>query len=172
MSKSITAKDFAQKMIEWYEDQSSADSTAQAADLAADIGLTLAPEKPEPGTWHLTVNEGWPAYVDLDGDLVVRPDGDVGKRYFAHSNNWPALTPARVVPAEPVELSEAEVGVLWDANRDNAQWSWTSRGPAMWRMMTATVNASRRTATGDRGQTRVPTTEVERLKKLTWKEPA
>ncbi len=29
-----------------------------------------------------------------------------------------------------------------------------------------------KTITGDRGQSRVPTTEVERLKKLTWKEPA
>lgn len=144
MSKSITEKELAETLREECVINRHNGWNHAARKIAEALGVNLAPEKPEPGTWHLTVNEGWPAYVDLDGDLVVRPDGDVGKRYFAHSNNWPALTPARVAPAEPVELSEAEVGVLWDANRDNAQWSWTSRGPAMWRMMTATVNASRR----------------------------
>ncbi len=81
-------------------------------------------EKPEPGTWHFTRTEGWPAYVDTGGHLsVIPPDGDVDL-YMPGADDWPDLDPAtppqRVVPAEPVELSETDLEAAYPHDEPNA----------------------------------------------------
>lgn len=148
----ITAKDFAQKMIEWYEDQSGTDSTAQAAELAADLGLTLAPEKPEPGTWHVVKDgdyEGYPARVFSRMELhIFHPTGAVHS--ITKPGLWPALTPARVAPAEPVELSERQVGELYDDQPGSGSMPWDevsgatrmTQGKLGRLAVTSTVNAA------------------------------
>lgn len=162
MSKSITARDFAQKMIEWYEDQSSTDSTAQAADLAADIGLALAPEKPEPGTRGVVAEgprKGYLAVVQQNGALLMfNEHGDCYRR--EPDEDWPALTPARVVPAESVELSEEEVGEVWDETVEATGYTLNFWGAIGTELRTIAVHASR-SALAKHGTGRVEVTRDE-----------
>lgn len=92
------------------------------------LGLEVEDEKPEPGTWWIVADgpaEGRAANVDARGWLVIHDDGG-GTWTIPQHENWPTLTPARVVPAEPVELSEAKVGREFDAmnERDGFTARW------------------------------------------------
>lgn len=79
------------------------------------LGLDVQPEKPEPGTWHVVTGEGayanQSAYVGGYGNLLVFTDnGDYDN--LAAGMDWPALTPARVVPAELADAVERFVGEM------------------------------------------------------------
>ncbi|VXB23738.1 hypothetical protein [Citricoccus sp. K5] len=111
MSKSITEKEYSQIL----ENIGVANSTEAARLLVKNGHLTCAPEKPEPGTWHVVKDgdyEGYPARVFHRQELhIFSPMGSVIA--ITRPNEWPdldpATPPARVVAAEPVELSEADV---------------------------------------------------------------
>lgn len=90
------------------------------------LGLTVEDEKPAPGKWHLTRTEGWPAYLDDDGDLcVIRPSGERGL-YWADASDWPDLVPAHLVSEDEwasmaKRLSESEMN-LRDTINDRNEW--------------------------------------------------
>lgn len=70
-------------------------TSIEAAKILAALGITVAPEKPEPG-WYFT-EAGEVAQVKPNkhtGALMLYLDGEV----FLPNQNWPDLTPARVVP--------------------------------------------------------------------------
>lgn len=107
---SITEKELAEKLGDRYDlianGTSGEDPMIFVARRAAELlGVTLAPEKPEPGTWHVTEN-GSPARVNWDESLhAYYPDGEFDIRH--DDSNWPALEPARVVPEAEWEALQA-----------------------------------------------------------------
>lgn len=124
MSKSITEKELAEKLAGIYGDINDYDWPTVARTAAELLGAELAPEKPEPGTWHLT-KDGSPARVNWDGSLhAYYPDGEFDIRH--DDIDWPALTTARVTPEAEwaalveerdlckarVEIAEARVSEL------------------------------------------------------------
>lgn len=139
---SITEMELANTLYERHtSDHQPLDWVAVARHAAELLGVTLTPEKPEPGTWHLT--EDGPAYVDETGSLYTS-SGRLDDWFIYYPDEcWPTLTPARVVPAEPVELSEAEVGELWDAHISNDDWgTWGTLGREFARIYATLVNAA------------------------------
>ena len=130
MSKSITEKELAEKLREECDINRHNGWNHAARKIAEAMGVTLAPEKPEPGTWHIT--DGYmspapevPAYVSEVGNLhLVHQDGRI-EGFSEGSDTWPALTPAHVVPeAEWTELtakaeSQADAIKLLRQSRDN-----------------------------------------------------
>lgn len=116
--------------------------------LAAALGLDVEDEKPEPGTWHIVTDgdyEGYAARVFSRIELhIFHPTGAVHS--ITRPGAWPALNPAKVVPAEPGELSEAEVGALFEHFRqtlpDATGGPWGSKLVGFRDTVTATVNAA------------------------------
>ena len=150
---SITEKELAEKVTAVYHEGSDLEAIMRniASTAAELLGVNLTPEKPEPGLYFYGGSAVWigPANATmlyLDKSENVLPWGNYDPTKLTPARVIPEAelddAEARVVPAEPVELSKEEVGELWDANRDNAQWPWTSRRPTMWRVVTATVNAA------------------------------
>ena len=92
-------------------------TTDQARTILEAAGVTVQPEKPGPGTWHIVKDGpqvGDAARVDEDGYLHVIGSNGKTLRDIHPDNTWPDLTPARVVPAAaPVTLTEEQVGELW-----------------------------------------------------------
>lgn len=168
MNKSITEKELAEKLAEkitaiYHEGSDLEAIMRNIARRAAELlGAEIAPEKPEPGTWHVVAEgprKGYAAVVQQNGVLVMFNDHGDGYRREP-DEDWPALTPARVVPeaeyqqlvmeadlatertpAEPVELSEEEVGELWDGRHTRIQ-NWSDLSTAKRVGATATVNAA------------------------------
>jgi hypothetical protein len=76
------------------------------------LGLTVEDPKPEPGVYFRGAAL---VIVDRDGHSW---DFSTGFMPMSAGDADPRdLTPARVVPAEPVELSKGEVGALYNAAR-------------------------------------------------------
>lgn len=150
MSKSITEKELAEKLAEAYDDsahgfrcvEDEADFLRVARRAAELLGVTLTPERPEPGTWHIACSDSdrLPAFVTRQNRLWVFENGMVREDHDP-DGQWPSLTPARVVPAEPVELSEAEVGELWNAV-NVSRYDWRGYSGMFHEQVTATVNAA------------------------------
>ena len=122
-------------------------STDNARDALILMGLTVKPEKPEPGTWHIVKDGpqvGDAARVDEDGYLHVIGSNGKTLRDIHPDNTWPALTPARVVPVTttPVTLTEGQVGQEWDANKVPHLNRWAATLGSLRGSITATVNAA------------------------------
>ena len=117
----------------------------QARTILEAAGVTVQPEKPAPGTWHIVKDGpqvGDAARVDEDGYLHVIGSNGKTLRDIHPDNTWPALTPARVVPAAaaPVALTEDQVGEEWD--KDSVPLvAWRVLGSRDRERITATVNA-------------------------------
>lgn len=114
---SITEKELVQKLRGEFGDVGGTfeEVARRAAEL---LGHEFAPEKPEPGTWHIVKDGefyGCPAYVEPHGELRIIRDGFNVGSYTPNFPDWPDLTPARVVPAEPVELPADACRTAWDA---------------------------------------------------------
>lgn len=93
--------------------------------FVAHLGLTIEDTKPIPGIYLMPTDDG-PRPVLLDHDAGLWWLNDVGvliEGLVSNQGEADGLIAARVVPAEPVELSEAEVGELWDATPGNYHWS-------------------------------------------------
>lgn len=106
MNKSITEKELAEKLAEkitaiYHEGSDLEAIMRNIARRAAELlGAEIAPEKPEPGTWHVVAEgprKGYAAVVQQNGVLVMFNDHGDGYRREP-DEDWPALTPARVVP--------------------------------------------------------------------------
>lgn len=105
------------------------------------LGLHVESEKPEPGVYFYAFVTGMEA-VRIDSRATMVPLSDTDD--FLHFGQYdPAnLKPAKVVPAEPVELSEEEVGELWgDWIGDLAELN-VGYHPEASTHLTATVNAA------------------------------
>lgn len=116
-------------------------TTDQARTILEAAGVTVQPEKREPG-WYLT-EDGEVARVKPNkhtGALMLNIDGDV----LLPHQPWPKLTPARVVPVAtaPVTLTEDQVGELWGKHRGTGAFSWVAYSTAILEAVTATVNAA------------------------------
>lgn len=107
----------------------------------AALGLTVEDPKPEPGTVHLTDMTNCPAYVAHGGALVVINE-DGSTNIYREAHTWPPLTPARVVPAEPVELTEEQVGELWDVFCTNDAPIWDDYADISRRRWATLANAA------------------------------
>ena len=167
----LTEKELAEKVTAVYHEGSDLEAimrniARRAAEL---LGVTLAPEKPEPGTWHIVKDGpqvGDAARVDENGYLHVIGGNGKTLRDIHPDNTWPALTPARVVPAEPVELSEEEVGEIYEAESMSYHWdnlptsSSGMRPNDMQKDITLTVNAA--LAKHGHGRVEVAREQVER----------
>lgn len=81
------------------------------------LGLEVQPEKPEPGVYLDSI--GNPVILTGAGMdyAVIDSDSNTAQELAAH------LTPARVVPAAPVELTEEEVAEEWNASTAPYYWS-------------------------------------------------
>lgn len=127
MSKSITEKELAETLREECDINRHNGWNHAARKIAEALGVTLTPEKPEPGTWHLTDNftpgREFPAFVDAAGHLLVC-DPSVPIVRWDRDEAWPALTPACMAPAKHgigrVEVSADQVygciREVWDSD--------------------------------------------------------
>ena len=96
-------------------------------ELLESIGITVEDPKPKPGIYLDC--DGHPSIVNENGMLTyIEPSGYVGKYEVDSSSD---LTPARVVPAEPVELTEEDYEALWKAAPQYLLRAVT--GPLSWR---------------------------------------
>lgn len=121
----ITEKELAEKVTAVYHEGSDLEAIMRniARTAAELLGVPLAPEKPEPG-WYVVESGqyfGCGAQV-VNGRLGVYASGLSLPVFYHEHNTWPELRrmvpePARVVPAEPVELSEAEIEGLYNGQR-------------------------------------------------------
>ena len=122
-------------------------TTDQARTILEAAGVKVQPGKPAPGTWHIVKDGpqvGDAARVDEDGYLHVIGSNGKTLRDIHPDNTWPALTPARVVPAAaaPVALTEDQVGEVWEEHRVDGSSSWRIWGVALRMSVTRTVNAA------------------------------
>ncbi|MEO9246448.1 hypothetical protein ABDK96_01990 [Citricoccus nitrophenolicus] len=153
-------------------------TSIEAAKILAALGITVAPEKPEPGIYlgALGTVLNRPVLVDRDATIYYLNDDGVCIEGSLHTAaEFAALTPARVVseaeylrlvnlradedrnpadaqyaPAEPPVITEEEVGELWDMQRTLYLSSWDKQPPVHRRIITATVNAALREHGGAR----------------------
>ena len=114
----ITEKDLAEKLESISASMLGLDKkeawTRVAREAAELMGYEFTPEKPEPGTWHLTDNftpgREFPAFVDAAGHLLVC-DPPVPIVRWDRDEAWPDLTPARVLPdGEKIDPADVRVG--------------------------------------------------------------
>lgn len=69
--------------------------------LATELGLTVEPEKPAPGRYRVDYSGEYAIVADKHGKAILTIMGDDGTARFSYpEDEWPALTPARVIPAE------------------------------------------------------------------------
>lgn len=169
MSKSITEKELAEKLADAYDDsahgfrcvEDEADFLRVARTAAELLGVTLTPEKPEPGV-YLTDSEHI-GFVDYDGDFhLLNLTGRNYRESILHRDMGAySAVPARVVPeaeyqrlimeadlatekapTEPVELSASDVCAIHNEHghgRYFEDFSIEDRNGVL-----ATVNAARR----------------------------
>lgn len=163
MSKSITEKELAEKLRNECDINRHNGWNHAARKIAEAMGITLTPEKPEPGTWHvvldgLYVNRA--AYVNGYSTLLIFADnGDYDG--LPHDDDWPNLAPARVVPeaeyqrlvmeadlatekanAALAQLSEAEVGAIFEGQKSIHLPAFATCTGSWRASFTATVNAA------------------------------
>lgn len=93
--------------------------------IANSLGLTLEPETPAPGVYLLP--SGGVLIANRKATVIFNPESGEYTTGLVEHCRTDNLTPARVVPAAPVELTEDEVGREFDAmnERDGylARWS-------------------------------------------------
>lgn len=88
------------------------------------LGLDVEDEKPEPGTLLRHKETGDLAWTDIHGRYKCISPAD-GEAVWWATVTPDDFEPARVVPAEPVELSEEDYQDLWDASeglRGRSTW--------------------------------------------------
>ncbi|MBB5748580.1 hypothetical protein [Micrococcus sp. TA1] len=140
----------------------------QARDVMTLLGLTVEDPKPGPGV-YLT-RHGIPVLIG-DAGLTHKAGavGLVSEELEEFDLDGPGgdLIPARVVPAEPVELTEEQVGELWDARRIRiVNWSEVNESKRM--DITPTVNAA--LAKYGHGTTTPSREQVEEILASSWED--
>jgi hypothetical protein len=122
----------------------------QAATVARNLGIEVEDPKPEPGIYFtkhgdvLIVNtsrgNNYPDTLWMIGHGGAKEVNQVNVEQSNHTIN--PLTPARVVPAETVRLTEEQVGELWEGQRSMHLTGWAGLSGSYRASWTATVNAA------------------------------
>ena len=103
----ITEKELAEKLAGIYGDIDDYDWPTVARRAAEVLGVDLAPDDPEPGTWHIVTggpNAGKVARVNEFGGLSLY--GDEGQVWtYTDCDSWPTLTPAVVLAKDELEVT-------------------------------------------------------------------
>lgn len=94
------------------------------------LGLTVEDPTPEPGIY--LCDEGHIGFVDYDGDFhILNLTGGLFRAPTLQRDMAAyGARPARVVPAEPVELTEEQVAELWDEHSTSMSGTWLDLSPS------------------------------------------
>lgn len=107
------------------------------------LGLTVENPKPAPGVYLAPIGgHPRPVLVEQDGDLWwINDEGKLVQGMARTVEEVDGLTPARVVPAEPVELDEDEALMLF-ALHAKGGWGESALAHSLVLSITNTVNAA------------------------------
>lgn len=112
----ITAKELAENLAGIYGDINDYDWPTVARRAAELLGVDLAPEKPEAGTYRGLFGAvlDRPVLVDRDANIYyLNDEGELIEGAIHTKGEFDGLVPARVVTTDPPVLTEEEVDRLW-----------------------------------------------------------